>query len=95
MLEIPLESSRALWGIRAGSSLGPLGPTPEEFRQCGLERQFRLRQDPAQSQGNPEQLTSPVSVSGPEIPKILVHTFTREETVESTLSGENNGLNNV
>ena len=48
-----------------------------------------------QSQGNPEQLTSPVSVSGPEIPKILVHTFTREETVESTLSGENNGLNNV
>ena len=48
--------------------------------------------------GNTEQqLTSPVSVTsgGPEIPKILVHSFTREETVESTLSGENNGLNNV
>ena len=47
------------------------------------------------SQGNPEQVTSPVSLAGTEIPKILVHTFTREETVESTLSSENNGLNNV
>ena len=41
-------------------------------------------------------LTSSVSLSGTEIPKILVHTFTREETVESTLSSENNnGLNNL
>ena len=48
------------------------------------------------SQGTGEQLTSPVSVGGTEIPKILVHTFTREETVESTLSSENNnGLNNL
>ena len=47
------------------------------------------------SQGTGEQLTSPVSVGGTEIPKILVHTFTREETVESTLSGENCSGQNV
>jgi len=41
-------------------------------------------------------LSSSVSLVGTDIPKILVHTFTREETVESTLStSENNGLNNV
>ena len=40
-------------------------------------------------------LTSSVSLSGTEIPKILVHTFTREETVESTLSGENCSGQNV
>jgi len=31
-------------------------------------------------------LASPVSSNGAEIPRILVHTFGREETVESTLS---------
>ena len=40
-------------------------------------------------------LSSSVSLVGTDIPKILVHTFTREETVESTLSGENVSGNNV
>ena len=65
-----------------------------EFDKTSKTSHESLRGRP--SQGNSEQVTSPVSLAGTEIPKILVHTFTREETVESTLStSENNGLNNV
>lgn len=56
-----------------------------EKLSIGKSDSFPCHPPPAPRPRN-TSLASPVSNNGAEIPRILVHTFGREETVESTLS---------